>query len=373
MAGSVTYATEVLPQLSGAALNHAAATVSGTGIGTLDNANALAIVLLDANSPSLKITPAQSVAQASTTSGQAGDLVMGAVTTAAPAYTTAQTNPLSLTTAGSLRTDLASINGTTTPVGLGGVSQSIRVAAIIQDGTHAAAVLSGTNSALYVAPTDGTNTMPMGDSTARPIFHKITDGTNVAAVGTGTTKALLASIHDGTTLAAVIAATSALKVDLSSIAGTATPVGLGAVSNSIRVAAIIQDGANAGSINTTGAANALNVAQQATTTGGASFNSQTALTNSVVAVKASAGQLYGWFIENPNASVVFVQVFDATAPTLGTTTPSYVIGVPASGVAAMPLGNVGIAHANAIKVAATTTATGSTAPGTALTAAFFYK
>ncbi|MEP6651815.1 MAG: hypothetical protein ABJA82_00560 [Myxococcales bacterium] len=45
------------------------------------------------------------VAQGSTTSGQTGGLVQGAVTTAAPTYTTAQTDPLSLTTAGALRVD----------------------------------------------------------------------------------------------------------------------------------------------------------------------------------------------------------------------------------------------------------------------------
>jgi hypothetical protein len=44
------------------------------------------------------------VAQASTTSGQVGTLVQGAVTTGDPTYTTAQTDPLSLTTAGGLRT-----------------------------------------------------------------------------------------------------------------------------------------------------------------------------------------------------------------------------------------------------------------------------
>jgi hypothetical protein len=43
------------------------------------------------------------VAQGSTTSGQVGPLMQGAVTTAAPSYTTAQTSPLSLTTAGELR------------------------------------------------------------------------------------------------------------------------------------------------------------------------------------------------------------------------------------------------------------------------------
>src|SRR6516225_8553456 len=41
----------------------------------------------------------------STTSGQSGPLVMGAVTTTPPTYTTAQTNPLSLTTTGLLRVD----------------------------------------------------------------------------------------------------------------------------------------------------------------------------------------------------------------------------------------------------------------------------
>jgi hypothetical protein len=45
------------------------------------------------------------LAQGSTTSGQTGSLSMGAVTTSAPTYTTAQTSPLSLTTAGALRVD----------------------------------------------------------------------------------------------------------------------------------------------------------------------------------------------------------------------------------------------------------------------------
>ncbi len=43
------------------------------------------------------------VTQGSTTSGQSGHLIMGAVTTSAPTYTTAQTSPLSLDTGGNLR------------------------------------------------------------------------------------------------------------------------------------------------------------------------------------------------------------------------------------------------------------------------------
>lgn len=52
-------------------------------------------------------------AQGSTTAGELGPLVQGATTSAAPTYTTATTNPLSLTTAGALRTDSSA---TTQPI-----------------------------------------------------------------------------------------------------------------------------------------------------------------------------------------------------------------------------------------------------------------
>jgi len=52
------------------------------------------------------------VAQGSTTSGQTGMLMQGAVTTAMPSYTNGQTSPLSLTTGGLLRTSLFSSGGT---------------------------------------------------------------------------------------------------------------------------------------------------------------------------------------------------------------------------------------------------------------------
>lgn len=54
-------------------------------------------------------TNALILAQGSATSGQTGNLVMGAVTTASPIYTTAQTSPLSLTTAGALRVDSSAV------------------------------------------------------------------------------------------------------------------------------------------------------------------------------------------------------------------------------------------------------------------------
>jgi len=65
------------------------------------------------------------LSQGSTTLGQGGELSMGAVTTAAPTYTTAQTNALSLTTAGALRVDGS---GVTQPINVsqwGGTSTTI--------------------------------------------------------------------------------------------------------------------------------------------------------------------------------------------------------------------------------------------------------
>lgn len=50
-------------------------------------------------------------AQASTTASQVGVLIQGAVTTSAPSYTTGQTDPLSLTTVGGLRSALVDNSG----------------------------------------------------------------------------------------------------------------------------------------------------------------------------------------------------------------------------------------------------------------------
>lgn len=98
----------------------------------------------------------------------------------------------------------------------------------------------------------------------------------------------------------------------------------------------------------------------------------TALTNSSQTVKGSAGKLGGWYIYNPNSAISYVIVYDATSPTVGTTTPKMVICVPANGGTNVEFTN-GIAFANAITVAATTTGGGSVAPTTALEANFMYK
>jgi hypothetical protein len=120
--------------------------------------------------------------------------------------------------------------------------------------------------------------------------------------------------------------------------------------------------------------NTAQVTMLPTATGGWSVNSQTALSNTKVAVKASAGTFGGYMIYNPNAAAIYVQVFDVASGsvTLGSTTPTYVVTIPPAAGANVEF-TLGVNHATAITLAATTTATGSTAPSTALTGFFLFK
>lgn len=90
-------------------------------------------------------------------------------------------------------------------------------------------------------------------------------------------------------------------------------------------------------------------------------------------LKGSAGQVFGWYIYNPNASVVYVQVFDvlSASVTLGTTAPTYSIGIPPSSGANV-FSDIGILHAAAITIAITTTRAGLTAPGATVDYNVFY-
>jgi len=119
--------------------------------------------------------------------------------------------PVALDGSGYLKTHeqgTATISGTVTAnAGTGTFTVGGTVTA--NQGTAAAA--SG-RWPVYV--TDGTNTFPTMDAAARRGYVQVTDGT---------------------TNATVIAATAALKTDLSSIAGTATPAGNGTAANSLRV------------------------------------------------------------------------------------------------------------------------------------------
>ncbi len=271
------------------------------------------------------------VGQGSTTSGEKGPLVQGAVTTAAPAYTTAQTSPLSLTTAGLLRVDAS---GTTVPVSgtfwqaTQPVSGTVSVTGVLAD---AATFTRGTTSEL-----------PVG----------------------GVVEAIQSGLTTGQTRALSLTTTAALRVDGSAVtqpvSGTVT--------------------SNQGTAASASGAWPVTLVPQ-TGNGWSKFstpknNSNTPLTATVVSVKSSAaGELGGYIVYNPNSSVAYIQVFDvatAAGVTPGTTRPDMVIPVPQTSGANLEFAN-GVSFANGIQIAATTTDSGSTAPGTGLTVTIVYK
>lgn len=100
------------------------------------------------------------------------------------------------------------------------------------------------------------------------------------------------------------------------------------------------------------------------------------LTNGAIAVKASAGSLYGFNVYNSNVALAWVQFFDlgTGSVTLGTTVPKFSIPIlpGASFDVEYPV-DCRIAFATAITVAATTTSTGNTAPSAGLAFTALYK
>lgn len=102
---------------TGTATTHVEASVGAFGIVTRQsvaaNLNATVVTTGGATVAQDTSVTGLQVTQGSTTSGQKGELNMGAVTTGAPTYTTAQSSPLSLTTSGALRTDASA---TTQPI-----------------------------------------------------------------------------------------------------------------------------------------------------------------------------------------------------------------------------------------------------------------
>lgn len=94
----------------------------------------------------------------------------------------------------------------------------------------------------------------------------------------------------------------------------------------------------------------------------------TALTNTAQAVKASAGQVFGYYAYNPNATAQFIHFYNTAAGsvTVGTTNPLFTLTIPALAGANL-MNPLGILFTNAgFSVAATATAGGNGAPGVAL-------
>lgn len=105
-----------------------------------------------------------------------------------------------------------------------------------------------------------------------------------------------------------------------------------------------------------------------------SGDTYTALTATAQVIKASAGNFYGYYIYNPNASATYVLIYNiaAASVTVGTSTATLVFCIPATSAANLSL-SVPIPFSNAgWSIATATTGGGNTAPSTALEAMVFY-
>jgi hypothetical protein len=98
-----------------------------------------------------------------------------------------------------------------------------------------------------------------------------------------------------------------------------------------------------------------NVGLLTRTSGGLSIFRSLDLNVTDVAVKASAGQVYGWTFANTGASFAWVKFYDAStaSTTIGATTPVITFGIP-GGAAANVFNDMGVAFATAITIGATT-------------------
>jgi len=204
-----------------AAGNERGANVDASGqlnvTGPVTNAGTFAVQVDGAALTALQLIDNIPITIGSTTSGQSGALVMGAVTTAAPSYTTAQSAPLSLTTGGLLRVAIEA------GAGSGGT-------AIADDAAFTAATTSVTPAGAFfddVAP-DSVNEGDAGAvrmSANRNLYNTIRDaagnerGANVTAAN--------ALVVDGS---AVTQPVSAVNLDVQ-IGGSDTVTVTGSLAN----------------------------------------------------------------------------------------------------------------------------------------------
>jgi len=111
------------------------------------------------------------------------------------------------------------------------------------------------------------------------------------------------------------------------------------------------------------------------TAGGTTPFRNTAVTNTAVAVKASAGNLYYYHAYNTNTADCFLQFYDVASGsvTVGTTTPTLTMAIASGAVLDGSLGSGPFSFGTAITIATTTTATGGAACTTALLVDLGYK
>jgi hypothetical protein len=140
---------------------------------------------------------------------------------AVPTWVEGNQTALSADLSGRLRTDNSTVAGTVIATGNGVVSAGVQRVAIASDNTAFSVNASGTKTNNNAAP--GATNVGVLPSVATAAAPSSTEGNQVAiSMNLTGDQRCISKISDGTTTAAVIAGTTALKTDLSSVAGTAT-------------------------------------------------------------------------------------------------------------------------------------------------------
>lgn len=147
-------------------------------------------------------------------------------------------------------------------------------------------------------------------------------------------------------------------------AGSTISVDDGGGSLTVDGTVTIQDGGNVISVDDGGSSLTIDGTVTAnlapTTSGGLSAQrTLSAASTNATSVKGSAGQVYGWYVSNSNASPRYVKLYDkASSPTVGTDTPKMTIMVPGAGGANVEF-SMGIPFSSGIAFAMTTGAADS--------------
>jgi len=264
-------------------------------------------VALQCNGTGQLVTTSGNIAQGAATSGQTGILSQVAVVSGAQTYTAGNTNPLTQTTQGYLNVNVAA-------------------------GSAANAAASATGSAVP----------------AQAGYTGVKIGANLAGL-TGT----------------VVGSSQAADINIVGINGAAAPTGTGTSAGAQRVV-LSSDSTGPVAISQTTPGSTNGVSPVLSGTGGWAPVNLVGLTNTAVSIKASAGQLGMLYCYNPNSSnEVYVQVFNQSGGiTVGSTTPAMSVGIPPVQNGGFPMNFPGIQFTTAMSVAATSTPTGGTAPGT---------
>src|SRR5436309_16114849 len=86
-----------------------------------------------------------------------------------------------------------------------------------------------------------------------------------------------------------------------------------------------------------------------------SFPFSASVAATVTAIKNGPGQVFGWQIVNNSGAIAYAQVFNKKASdvTVGAAIPDYVVPLPASGGAVLPVSRRGINPSSGVSVACT--------------------